>query len=77
MSYRCFKSTFPLILPTEAQGLTVQNAAGKSMQPSGMYETTVTQGNKSFKHTFIICEELTNAMKLGLDFCSRFRIGSD
>ena len=77
MSYRCFKSAFPLIIPTEVQGLTVQNASGRNMQHVGMHKATITLGIKSFKHTFIICEELTSAIILGLDSSSRFRIGSD
>ena len=51
MSYRCFKSAFPLTIPTEAQGLTVQNASGKSMHSAGMHEATIALGNKRFKHT--------------------------
>ena len=38
---------------------------------------TIKLGKRSFTHAFIVCEELTNAIILGLDFSSRFRIGSD
>ena len=77
MSYRCFKSAFPLKSPKKVDGLIVQNASGKSMQCFGMYEATINLGKRNFTHTFIVCEEHTNAIILGLDFSSRFRIGSD
>ena len=32
---------------------------------------------KNFTHEFIICEELTSAVIIGLDFSSWFRIGAD
>ena len=47
------------------------------MQPLGMYETTIKLCKRSFTYTFIVCEELTNGIILGLDFFSRFRMGSD
>ena len=49
----------------------------ESMAPIGVYEATVKLGKKSFTHSFIICKELTSAVILGLDFSSRFQIGSD
>ena len=77
MSYRCFKSAFPTEAPEDINGLTVQNASGKSMKPLGKYDVTITLGKKKFTHEFIICEELTSAVIIGLDFSSQFRIGAD
>ena len=70
MSYRCFKSAFPTEAPEDINGLTVQNASGKSMKPLGKYDVTITLGKKKFTHEFIICEELTSAVIIGLDFSS-------
>ena len=47
------------------------------MEPKGLCETTVTLGPKDFIHTFIVCKELTSSVILGLDFSSRFFIGTD
>ena len=71
------KSAFPTKVPNEAEGLTVKNASGKSMQPVGKYDITVTLGKKNFTLQFIICEELTSVVIIGLDFLSQFRIGAD
>ena len=78
MIYRCFKSAFSTEVPKtkKVDGLTVQNASGKSMQPWEMYEETIKLDKMSFTHAFIFCEELTNTIILGLDLYSRFRIGS-
>ena len=72
VSYRCFKSAYPPEVPNKIDGLSVQNASGKSMAPIGVYEAIVKLGKKSFTHSFIMCEELTTAVILGLDFSSRF-----
>ena len=77
ISYRCFKSAYPTEVPNKIDGISVQNASGKSMAPIGVYEVTVKLGKKNFTHSFIICKELTSAVILGLDFSSRFQIGSD
>ena len=77
VSYRCFKSAYPTEVPNKIDELSVQNASGKCMAPIGVYEATVKLGKKSFTHSFIICEELTSAVISGLDFSSRFQIGSD
>ena len=70
--YRCFKSPYPTEVSNKIDGLSVQNVSGKSMAPIGVYEATVKLGKKSFTHSFIICEELTSAVILGLNFSSRF-----
>ena len=77
VSYRCFKSAYPTEVPNKIDGLSVQNASGKSVTPIGVYEVTVKLGKKNFTHSFIICKELTSTVILGLDFSSRFQIGSD
>ena len=70
MSYRYFKSAFSTEVPKKVDGLTAVNAPQKSMQPLGMYEATIKPGKRSFTQAFIVCEELTNAIILGLDFSS-------
>ena len=77
VSYRCFKSAYPTEVPNKIDRLSVQNASGKSMAPIRVYEVTVKLGKKNFTHSFIICEELTSAVILRLNFSSRFQIGSD
>ena len=72
VSYRCFKSAYPTEVPNKIDGLSVQNASGKSMAPIGVYEVTVKLDKKNFTHSFIICEKLTSAVILRLDFSSRF-----
>ena len=68
MSYECFKNAFPKGELKEIRCIKVENASGKSMEPKGLCETTVTLGPKDFIHTIIVCKELTSSVILGLDF---------
>ena len=70
MSYECFKNAFPKGQLQEIRCIKVENASGKSMEPKGLCEATVTLGPKDFIHTFIVCKELTSSVILGLDFSS-------
>ena len=77
ISYECFQNAFPNGQLQEIQCIRVQNASGKSMEPRGLCEATVTLGLRTFVHTFIVCKELTSSVILGLDFSSQFLIGTD
>ena len=77
MSYKCFESAFHTGQLQEIQCIKVENASGKSMEPIGLCEATVTLGPKDFLHTFIVCKELTSSVILDLDFSSQFLIGTD
>ena len=47
------------------------------MGPMGICHTTIVLGPKSFRHSFIVCHDLTSSLILGLDFSSQQQIGSD
>ena len=77
VSSACAEKAFPGLEPVPVPGMTVKNASGKSMAPIGMLEVRVTIGDRSFKHPVIVCRQLASDILIGLDFASRFRIGSD
>ena len=77
MSFECFEKAFQKGTLNNSQCIKVENASGKSMEPVGLCEATVTLGPKTFFHTFIVCKELTSSVILGLDFSSKYRIGTD
>ena len=77
MSYDCFKQAFHSKQLQENQGIKVKNASGINMGPIGICNETITLGPKNFSHAFIVCTDLTSSVILGLDFSSRFLIGTD
>jgi len=70
-------AAFPSAEPFEVPGLSVKNASGKSMEPEGVLEKEITIGGKTFKHQFIVCKGMTSSVLLGLDFASKYKVGSD
>ena len=77
ISYDCFLTIIPQTPLSEASHISVKNASGKSMGPMGICHTTIVLGPKSFRHSFIVCHDLTISLILGLDFSSQQRIGTD
>ena len=77
ISYDCYKVSIPEVPICKAAHINVKNASGESMDPLGVCEATITLGNKKFTHEFIVCENLTSSLVLGLDFSAQFKIGTD
>ena len=70
MSYQCSQNAFTKGQLQEIRCMKVENASGKSMEPRGLCEVTITLGPKDFTHIFIVYKELTSSVILGLDFSS-------
>ena len=77
MSYSCFTATILQNPLCKTSHISVKNASGQSMGPIGICRTKIVLGPKSFTHDFIVCQDLTSSLILGLDFASKFKIGTD
>ena len=77
MSYSCFTATIPQNPLCQTSHISVKNASGQSMGPIGICRAKIILGPKSFTHDFIVCQDLTSSLILGLDFASKFKIGTD
>ena len=77
MSYSCFTATIPQNSLCQTSHISVKNASGQSMGPIGICHAKIVLGPKSFTHDFIVCQHLTSSLILGLDFASKFKIGTD
>ena len=66
----CISETFynQLMLPVKAFQLLVTSASGSTLCPKGIAQCPFRLGGHSFEFNFIICQNLTRPIILGLDF---------
>ena len=73
MSYSCFTA----MIPQNPLCQTSLDVSGQSMGPVGICRAKIILGPKLFTHDFTVCQDLTSSLILGLDFASKFKIGTD
>ena len=77
MSYRCFKSAFPTEVPKRLMVLLSKMHQERVCHPWECTKQPLNLAKGASHMHLLFIKELANAIILGLDFSSRFRIGSD
>ena len=68
----CIREAYFKTLPQQnlkgLQWVAVRSASGSSLAPVGFITCTITLGNKTFQHDFVVCKHLMRPLILGREF---------